>query len=693
MGYDDENNGTAEYDGEDSTTVLTAGMNNNNNSNNSNNGNTGTTVNQYSVNLADMNEGFAGQSGYGTQNSGFVNQSNYGNQTEGFMNQSNYGNQTEGFMNQSNYGNQTEGFMNQSNYGNQTEGFMNQNNYGAQTGYGAQNGGYPGGGYNGAANGYNNYYGNQGYNNYNDPQKGFAGQPGYGAPDNFGSRNDFGTPDNFNAQNYPEAGKSGEGKKASKAEKKAAGKALKASVNNGNGGKSHKKTGLIVTLVVVVLLLAAAAGAYFMFFTPEKRLDRAMENAKKAMKEQRYDDAEKYYRDALDIDDKNMEAVNGCMDALIKAKKNEDAKAQYAKFREEIKKYSEKDVKSRGEQLDEFYAKAGDMYEEGSDEYVTIVEEGYDIIGSDAIRDELVVAYIKNADDYVTYTDYDARIEVYNKALALAPDNKDALDNRAGCVRDALEGMINNGDYDGAEAFIDRYRDVVTGVDYDIYESQIETFRKNQAMIKETMENAESYMADRDYESMLSIDNSEGAELIYSTMQGDQYIYADDEDTTDYTGTAVALCRLDDGYYFYYGSFENGERSGEGNCFVSTGDSTYRAYEGSWSGGDPNGAGKTIECAISDGGGEAYTCYYTGNLVNGLFDGTVSASLEAGGSTYTGSFTASNGAVSDVSDNYPNYTFGGIYSKIYVVMENGTSQCWYDGFEDGDKIGVLGYGK
>ena len=687
MGYDDENNGTVEYDGEDSTTVLTAGMNNNNNSNNSNNGNTGTTVNQYSVNLADMNEGFTGQSGYGTQNSGFVNQSNYGNQTEGFMNQGNYGNQTGGFMNQSDYGNQTEGFMNQSNYGNQTEGFMNQNNYGAQ------NGGYPGGGYNGAANGYNNYYGNQGYNNYNDPQKGFAGQPGYGAPDNFGSRNDFGTPDNFNAQNYPEAGKSGEGKKASKAEKKAAGKALKASVNNGNGGKSHKKTGLIVTLVVVVLLLAAAAGAYFMFFTPEKRLDRAMENAKKAMKEQRYDDAEKYYRDALDIDDKNMEAVNGCMDALIKAKKNEDAKAQYAKFREEIKKYSEKDVKSRGEQLDEFYAKAGDMYEEGSDEYVTIVEEGYDIIGSDAIRDELVVAYIKNADDYVTYTDYDARIEVYNKALALAPDNKDALDNRAGCVRDALEGMINNGDYDGAEAFIDRYRDVVTGVDYDIYESQIETFRKNQAMIKETMENAESYMADRDYESMLSIDNSEGAELIYSTMQGDQYIYADDEDTTDYTGTAVALCRLDDGYYFYYGSFENGERSGEGNCFVSTGDSTYRAYEGSWSGGDPNGAGKTIECAISDGGGEAYTCYYTGNLVNGLFDGTVSASLEAGGSTYTGSFTASNGAVSDVSDNYPNYTFGGIYSKIYVVMENGTSQCWYDGFEDGDKIGVLGYGK
>ena len=86
-------------------------------------------------------------------------------------------------------------------------------------------------------------------------------------------------------------------------------------------------------------------------------------------------------------------------------------------------------------------------------------------------------------------------------------------------------------------------------------------------------------------------------------------------------------------------------------------------------------------------------CYYTGNLVNGLFDGAVSASLESGGSTYTGSFTASNGVVSDVSDNYPNYTFSGSYSKIYVVMENGTSQYWYDGFDDGDKIGVLGYGK
>ena len=46
-----------------------------------------------------------------------------------------------------------------------------------------------------------------------------------------------------------------------------------------------------------------------------------------------------------------------------------------------------------------------------------------------------------------------------------------------------------------------------------------------------------------------------------------------------------------------------------------------------------------------------------------------------------------------MSDNYPNYTFSGSYSKIYVVMENGTSQYWYDGFDDGDKIGVLGYGK
>ena len=671
MGYDDGNNGTVEYDGEDSTTVLTAGMNNNNNSNNSNNGNTGTTVNQYSVNLADMNEGFAGQSGYGTQNSGFVNQSNYGNQTEGFMNQSNYGNQTEGFM--------------------------NQNNYGAQTGYGAQNGGYPGGGYNGAANGYNNYYGNQGYNNYNDPQKGFAGQPGYGAPDNFGSRNDFGTPDNFNAQNYTEAGKSGEGKKASKAEKKAAGKALKASVNNGNGGKSHKKTGLIVTLVVVVLLLAAAAGAYFMFFTPEKRLDRAMEKAKKAMEEQRYDDAEKYYRDALDIDDKNMEAVNGCMDALIKAEKNDDAKAQYNKFREEIKKYSDKDVKSKGKLLDEFYAKAGDMYEEGCDEYVTIVEEGYDLIASDTIRDELVAAYIKNADDFVTYTDYDARIEVYNKALELAPDNQDALDKRAGCAKDALEGMINNGDYDGAEAFIDKYKDIVTGVDYDIYESQIETFRKNQAMIKETVENAEEYMSGKDYESMLSVDNSEGAELIYSTMQGDQYIYAAGEDTTGYTGTAVALCKCSEGYYFYYGSFEDGIRSGEGNSFMMSSDGYYRAYEGSWADGKPNGSGKTIEKGHSVNEKneiEKYMCYYTGNLVDGLFDGAVSAEIKAAGNTYTGSFTADNGAVEDVSGDYPQYEFGGNVGIVYVVLKNsGLQRYWYSSCNDGDKIGAIGYGK
>lgn len=114
-------------------------------------------------------------------------------------------------------------------------------------------------------------------------------------------------------------------------------------------------------------------------------------------------------------------------------------------------------------------------------------------------------------------------------------------------------------------------------------------------MIKETMENAEEYMSGKDYESMLSVDNSEGAELIYSTMQGDQYIYAAGEDTTGYTGTAVALCKCSEGYYFYYGSFEDGIRSGEGNSFMMSSDGYYRAYEGSWADGKPNGSGKTIE--------------------------------------------------------------------------------------------------
>ena len=86
-------------------------------------------------------------------------------------------------------------------------------------------------------------------------------------------------------------------------------------------------------------------------------------------------------------------------------------------------------------------------------------------------------------------------------------------------------------------------------------------------------------------------------------------------------------------------------------------------------------------------------CYYTGNLVNGLFDGSVSAELTSGGNVYTGSFTANNGAVSDVAGNYSGYDFQSTYSKIYVVMENGTKTCWYDGFEDGDKIGAIGYGK
>lgn len=62
-------------------------------------------------------------------------------------------------------------------------------------------------------------------------------------------------------------------------------------------------------------------------------------------------------------------------------------------------------------------------------------------------------------------------------------------------------------------------------------------------------------------------------------------------------------------------------------------------------------------------------CYYTGNLVDGLFDGAVSAEIKAAGNTYTGSFTADNGAVEDVSGDYPQYEFGGNVGIVYVVLK------------------------
>ena len=84
-----------------------------------------------------------------------------------------------------------------------------------------------------------------------------------------------------------------------------------------------------------------------------------------------------------------------------------------------------------------------------------------------------------------------------------------------------------------------------------------------------------------------------------------------------------------------------------------------------------------------------------------MYDGTFAVSLKGyDGETYTGSFTADNGSVSDVFDQYKErfYDYEKLWEDheagriIYCVMENpDTSWIWWSRMDPGNKLYITGF--
>lgn len=178
------------------------------------------------------------------------------------------------------------------------------------------------------------------------------------------------------------------------------------------------------------------------------------------------------------------------------------------------------------------------------------------------------------------------------------------------------------------------------------------------------MQNVYNLMAAKNYAAMSEVAISDEAESFVNAMTNDHTIYIPDGSLT---GTGAGVYRDERGYYyFYYGEYVNGVRTGNGVNFL-TFSNAYEYYEGMWSNDLPNGQGTVT--TIEDNG---RISIFSGNLANGLWNGTVNiAYTDIYGGTYNFNFVADNGvATEDKTDEYLSHVKYLGYSREDVVPEN-----------------------
>ncbi len=179
-------------------------------------------------------------------------------------------------------------------------------------------------------------------------------------------------------------------------------------------------------------------------------------------------------------------------------------------------------------------------------------------------------------------------------------------------------------------------------------------------------------MSAQDYTSMLEVDGSDEAEAYVSAMVSDRAVYTPDGSGNG-VGAGVYKIPNDGGYYFYYGGYAGGGRTGDGIIFMDCGD-YYYLFTGTWSNDAPNGNG-TVKYIYLDG---SHNTTINGNLVNGLWNGKVSDIVYDARFDYNFdlSFTANNGqVVEDVTEEF-------LYNVVY---DWGVNDSYLSEHENGEK--------
>lgn len=178
------------------------------------------------------------------------------------------------------------------------------------------------------------------------------------------------------------------------------------------------------------------------------------------------------------------------------------------------------------------------------------------------------------------------------------------------------------------------------------------------------MQNVYNLMNAKNYAAMVDLDGSDAAESYVKAMTGNHTIYIPGGSLT---GTGAGVYKDGNSYYFYYGDYADGVRTGHGVSFVQSYSNAYEYYEGMWSNDAPNGEGM-ITTVVDDGEFNIFK----GNLVNGLWKGEVKiTSSDIFGEIYDLSFTADNGVpTQDKTDEYLTHLVNYEYSREDIVSEN-----------------------
>ncbi len=493
-----------------------------------------------------------------------------------------------------------------------------------------------------------------------------------------------------------------------------------AAPQSGHGKKTNKKKmlGILAAAVAVLLALVVGLGIYN---TPENRLARQLDLGARYLEEQNYAEAVLAFEKAIQLDERCMSAYDNGIQAYLNLDEPENLRIFYEKALEAARSLEGEALDADAEAIVSIYLAAMDVYGD-TDRALELWEEGYEKSGQDGrLRDSLVDTYLERAKGFMADGDYEESLRDYDRMLELDGQNDGVQKGLADCLKEYLDLLMEQGDFARVQELTEKYASALPGFDFKIYQDEIALREQMEVDNRDFMQQVYELMSAENYEGMYELFwglEDEDAQAFWDRlerMEVKRYLYFP-EGNNNQTGMGVGVYRWPDWpfldveageiwmaspYYFYYGPYINGSRSGEGVSYDAA--NSGWVFSGTWSDDAPNGLGR-LYYANAEWAGRYYEV--EGNLVNGLWDGHVDAHVYVITDAYenwTGategdlSFTANMGVPVDRTDEFlahPNIKDwevgeeGGVYAFDFIDQTN-----FWGSFYWGEPLGVFGFGE
>jgi len=207
--------------------------------------------------------------------------------------------------------------------------------------------------------------------------------------------------------------------------------------------KKKNNKGIMLGIIIAAIIALAVGIGIGIYNTPENRLSRQLDLGQKYLEEQNYEQAVVAFNEAIEIDNKCLEAYVGGIKAYLQIGSDEELQEFYEKALE-VSRSQEGDVLDVNiEYIKEIYSLAPDVYDENSDKVIAVLEEGLELTNDEEIKQLLINIYLEEANEYMEEPKYEKAIEFYNKVLGIDEKNTEAYIG-------LTETYIRMGEYDKA---------------------------------------------------------------------------------------------------------------------------------------------------------------------------------------------------------------------------------------------------